>query len=141
MARTFNKKTWIINALRRASFRYPPAIKAIKKSKTDYYIKAKNGNDVKRVDFTCVACKKSGLKRTQVNLDHVVPVVGPEGFVDWNTYIERMFCDEDNFQIICSECHTKKSLKENEERAAYKTSHPKSEDEHVPNFKRKRRKK
>jgi 5-methylcytosine-specific restriction endonuclease McrA len=121
MARTFNKKTWIINALRRASFRYPPAIKAIKKARTEYYIKAKNGNDVKRVDFTCQVCNKAGLKRKEVNLDHIIPVVGPEGFIDWNNYIERMFCDESNYQIICISCHDEKSSREREEKEAFKS--------------------
>jgi hypothetical protein len=62
---------------------------------------------------------KSGKKKGQpkkVNnavVDHIIPVVDPHvGFVDWNEYIERMFCEADNFQVICHDCHEKKCAEE-----------------------------
>ena len=43
-------------------------------------------------------------------VDHIDPVVDPKvGFVDWTTYIERMFVEEDGLQILCKECHDKKT--------------------------------
>lgn len=50
-------------------------------------------------------------------MDHVLPVVDPViGFVDWNTYIPRMYPMEDGFQPLCNTCHDVKTLSENKGR-------------------------
>lgn len=99
----FIKKAWIIGALRKASYRYPPRYKA------------KNASKIGRNQYTCSTCH--GVFGTrEVQLDHLVPVVGPDGFVDWNSYIERMFCDEEGFAVVCKPCHQIKTQAENKER-------------------------
>lgn len=58
---------------------------------------------------------QEGKKRRRNNAaaDHKTPVVDPNvGFVDWNTFIERLFCEEEGFQILCWECHTKVTKEE-----------------------------
>lgn len=42
-------------------------------------------------------------------VDHIKPV---GKFKDWNTYIENLFCEEENLQLLCKECHDKKTKKE-----------------------------
>lgn len=80
-----------------------------------YYIKAKNGNDVKRLSFICAICGTVGLKSTQIAVDHIMPVINPTaGFVDFNEYLDRLFCEESNFQVLCTTCHTIKTNAENE---------------------------
>jgi hypothetical protein len=37
--------------------------------------------------------------------DHIIPVVGPEGFQTWDIYIARLFCEADGFAAICKGCH------------------------------------
>ena len=50
-------------------------------------------------------------------MDHINPVVCPkEGFVDWDVFIKRLFCEKDNLQVLCSGCHDKKTLKERKSR-------------------------
>ncbi len=59
---------------------------------------------------------KPGNKRRLNNaaVDHIVPVVDPEvGFTNWDEYVERMFIEEDGYQILCWSCHSDKT---NEER-------------------------
>jgi hypothetical protein len=60
---------------------------------------------------------KQGVKRRARNnaaVDHNDPVIDPAvGFVDWNTYIDRLFCDIDNLQVLCHECHRVKTNEEN----------------------------
>lgn len=113
----FNSKNWLIHQLRRLSLKYPPRISAINKVKTVYYIKSKKGTDVKRVSFKCELCGKEGLKSTERELDHIVPVVDIKaGFTDWNDFINGLFCDESNYQSLCIPCHREKSLKELEKR-------------------------
>lgn len=51
--------------------------------------------------------------------DHVHPVVDPAtGFVDWNTYIDRMFNGE--LQPLCKADHEKKTKEENRVRRGVK---------------------
>lgn len=113
MARTFNKKNWIIGQLRRVSLRYPPAIRATNKTKEVYYILSKKGKPMKRVKFTCASCGQKDLKRSQCNLDHKVPVTSKDGFTTWDDFINGLFCDEENLWLICQPCHDVKSRDEN----------------------------
>jgi hypothetical protein len=47
-------------------------------------------------------------------VDHKTPVIDPVlGFVDWNTFVNRVFCGPENLQRICSCCHDKKTAAEN----------------------------
>ncbi|MNQ21495.1 HNH endonuclease [compost metagenome] len=46
-------------------------------------------------------------------VDHITPIVDPAvGFTTWDECIERMFCDSDNLQLLCKDCHTIKSREE-----------------------------
>ena len=76
---------------------------------------------MERGKYLCAVCKqvvpvtvKVGRKRVKnVFVDHIDPIVDPRvGFVSWDVFIERMFCEEDNLQVVCGDCHDKKSLKE-----------------------------
>jgi len=34
----------------------------------------------------------------------------------WDIYIDRLFCPKEEYNILCSNCHSKKSKKENKKR-------------------------
>lgn len=95
------RRKWIIASVRRASYRWVPRYKA------------KAAARIERGQYKCAACK--GLfGPKQISLDHIKPVVDPhKGFIDWNNYIERLFCEEDGFQVLCKTCHSAKSKHEN----------------------------
>lgn len=109
----FNKTPWLINQLRRLSLKFPPAIRATNRTREEYYILSKKGKPMKRVKYTCASCGKKDLKRSEMNLDHKIPVVGVEGFKDWNEFIEGLFCAEENLWLICIPCHDAKTASEN----------------------------
>jgi hypothetical protein len=110
--------------LRKLSLKYPPRLKAIKKAKTEFYIKSSKGKQLKRVTFTCQTCFKSGLKNhtknkqriIEWNVDHVISVADEQGYTDMNTFIDGLFCPEENWSVICVECHDEKTRQENEKR-------------------------
>ena len=94
--------------------RWAPISKALAKAK------------VARGFYHCAACgedvpltTRQGRKRIKnVRVDHINPIVDPAvGFVDWDMLIERMFCEEDNLQVLCHSCH---EIKTNEEKAIAK---------------------
>jgi len=72
--------------------------------------------------YICNKCKDS-FPSNQVNVDHIVPVV-PIGMTASDIPIDiiakNMWCDSDNLQVLCKECHHKKSLLENAMRRAHK---------------------
>lgn len=98
------KKQFVINNLRRASYRWPPRWAAEKKSK------------VGRNQYLCVMCNGIFGKK-DTSLDHKIPVVDPDkGFEGFDVFIDRLFCEEDNWQRLCNPCHDLKTGKENKVR-------------------------
>lgn len=66
--------------------------------------------------YKCAKCK-GNFPAANVVVDHVNPVVDTMvGFVDWNTYVERMFCEADGLQVLCKPCHSDKTAQERKER-------------------------
>lgn len=102
-------REWMKNTLRRAFFRFWERTKALQAARVD------------RGLYQCAGCKVVA-KIEGHHIDHISPVVDPKvGFVDWNTYISRLFCSADNLQLLCKICHTTKTKLEQEERKAAKT--------------------
>jgi len=63
-----------------------------------------------------MAPKKGNKKRRQVAVDHIDPVIPPEGFSSWDDTIQRMFCEKDGLQLLCPDCHDEKTADERKER-------------------------
>ena len=111
-------ESFIKNALRAAHRKWGPACRAKRKASTrrGFYRCASCGDEV---PATIAAVYKSGKKQGQAYrkknalMDHRSPVVDPQtGFVDWNTYIERMYREEEDYDCLCDECHSQKSAEE-----------------------------
>lgn len=106
--RTFNFKAFIIQLLRRGTYKYPPRNEALKAAR------------ISRGIYKCEMCQGIFPKK-EITLDHKNPVVEPKiGFVDWNTYIPRMFPEVQGFQTICRTCHDSKTKIENILRKKYR---------------------
>lgn len=127
-------KSFIMSQLRSATLKYPPKHQILKAHRT------------RRGFYMCAGCKEEvpasiivvDLDKKKINqpwgnrvknnfVDHIEPVIDPhEGFVSWDLVIHRMFnlgyedpCD--GYQVLCRECHTKKTKEENEERKIART--------------------
>jgi len=46
-------------------------------------------------------------------VDHIIPVAA--NATTWDDYINNLFCDSDNLQVLCIGCHKKKTVKEKNE--------------------------
>jgi len=107
-------KNFIISALRSASNRYPPKYECLNAAKVGKKVNKASGRLAEH--YKCAACKKHFVAK-EVQVDHIEPVVNPlTGFVDWNTFVARMFCPITNLQVLCRGCHKVKSDKEKKER-------------------------
>lgn len=101
-------------ALRRAFSRSPIIVELMKENrrKAPRYTKKGSRHKVDATEHLCSVCHewKRSTKNSKVVIDHIDPVVDPKtGFVDFNTYFERMWCDKSNLQKICGDCHRLKT--------------------------------
>ena len=126
-------KNKIISKLRNLSFAYPPRNKVKKRQQ------------VGPATFECEHCgvwiyegsRDLEIQREKLDkdppvdliddvpkMDHKEPVVPLEGFErglwDWHIYMERMFCEAEGFQLLCSSCHKIKTDLEDEMRKNYR---------------------
>ena len=107
-------RSWVVSLLRRGTMKFPPRNEALRAAKTEKKINEKTGRIAQH--YQCAGCLQE-FPAKGVVADHILPVVDTvRGFVDWNTYIERMFCAIDKWQIICRSCHDVKSAQERKDR-------------------------
>ncbi|AUR96960.1 hypothetical protein NVP1253O_27 [Vibrio phage 1.253.O._10N.286.45.B12] len=101
--------SFIKGALRGATRKWAPIQDCLKNART------------RRGFYLCAECKqevpatvKVGTKRKKnAIVDHIVPIVDPAvGFTNWHDCVERMFCEEDNLQVMCLDCHLVKCQEE-----------------------------
>lgn len=74
----------------------------------------KSGRDAKH--YRCAACE-GDFPQSGVQVDHIEPVGSTSS---WDEFIEKLFCEADNLQVLCKSCHKKKSAAEREENASSK---------------------
>lgn len=99
--------SFIASALRAASYRWPPKYEARKAAL------------VERGIYRCEGYKRDAhnVAAKLVNVDHIEPVVDPKtGFTTWDDFIARLFCEKENFQVLCLTCHKNKSKDEKGQR-------------------------
>ena len=109
-------KSFVISALRSASQRWPPKHAALKAAR------------VGRGLYRCAACGDIGpqklppekgktRKRNNAVVDHIEPVVPVEtGFTTYDSFIERLLCEEDKLQVLCYKCNKAKCDTERQQR-------------------------
>lgn len=106
-------KTFTVNVLRRASVRWWGKSQAYKSS----FIRKEGRKHL----HECAECKGEFAKK-DTQADHIVPVIEPGRSIHDHTLDEiavRLFVPASGYQILCKECHIKKSGSENQIR--YKT--------------------
>lgn len=107
-------RSFVTSALRTASQRWPPKFEALKQALEGKQVNQKTGKLANH--YRCAACEGLFVS-SDVNVDHIKPVVDPKkGFKTWDEYIDRLFCELSNFQVLCRPCHKEKTQKEKEQR-------------------------
>ena len=110
-------KTFLTGKLRSASLLWHARDEVFKRIRTSRGI------------YECEICE-GHFKKNMIDIDHKNPIVNVElGFIDWNNYIENLFCDADDLQGICKTCHSIKTEQEKEMRTFYKRKKKGDHDE------------
>jgi len=106
--------SFIKGGLRTLSRKWPPKYETLKRAMVGRRLDPTTGKMSNR--YQCAGCGNL-FKATEVQVDHIDPVVSvTDGFIDWNEYIMRMFCEADGLQVLCSECHGIKTQNERQQR-------------------------
>jgi 5-methylcytosine-specific restriction endonuclease McrA len=98
---------FIRSALRQKSRWWKPIMICKQKSKRPY----KGPNKRQKFEYQCNSCKQ-WFPEKQINIDHIVPAGSLNSASDLPGFVERLFCEENNLQTLCSNCHDIKTKKE-----------------------------
>lgn len=111
------KHSFIMSALRRAQ--WPVKYECIKTAYVKDGINPKSGRPCKL--HLCPVCKAL-FPQSQMQADHITPVIPIGGFDSWDGVISRLYCELDGYEPLCKDCHKTRTKKQNEERKAKKSA-------------------
>ena len=105
-------RSFVTSTLRAGSRKWPPKYETLNAAKTEKKINKATGRLAQH--YLCAMCEQEYTQK-DVQVDHIKPVIDPKkGFVSWDTYIDRMFCEGKNLQVLCKICHAEKTQLEKE---------------------------
>lgn len=108
----YNKNSAIRSAIRRAFSRSPIVQEVLKAARIEEPRYKKDLTLAKKphVFYPCAICGRK-MKSNKVAVDHIDPVIPlNERFTTWDKFVDRLFCDKDNLQILCNYTLKEKSL-------------------------------
>jgi 5-methylcytosine-specific restriction endonuclease McrA len=99
--------SFIRSALRQKSRWWKPITQCKQKSRRPY----KGPNKRQKFEYQCNHCK-NWYPDKKINVDHIKPAGSLNTANDLPGFVERLFCEIDNLQVLCSECHDIKTKQE-----------------------------
>lgn len=101
--------TFIRSALRQKSRWWKPITECKMKARRVYKGPLKR----QKFEYQCNSCKQ-WFPEKKINVDHIVGAGSLNCATDLPGFVERLFCEQDNLQVLCTECHDKKTKLEKE---------------------------
>lgn len=99
--------SFIRSALRQKSRWWKPISVCKLNARRDY----KGPSKRQKYEYQCKQCKTWTTEKN-INVDHIIPAGSLNTSQDLPLFVERLFCEQDNLQVLCTTCHDKKTLKE-----------------------------
>jgi 5-methylcytosine-specific restriction endonuclease McrA len=99
--------SFIRSALRQKSRWWKPVTLAKQRSKRAY----KGPNKRQKFEYQCNICK-NWFPEKDINVDHIIPAGTLSCAQDLPGFVERLFCEVDGLQTLCSTCHDIKTKNE-----------------------------
>lgn len=107
-------RTFVRSALRAAFRKWPPKFAVLKSAATERKTNPKSGKLA--MHYRCAACDID-FPAKDVQVDHIKPIVSVStGFKTWDDFIDKLFCEAKNLQVLCKPCHKTKTGKERKKR-------------------------
>lgn len=99
--------SFIRSALRQKSRWWKPITQCKQKARRPY----KGPNKRQKFEYQCKYCEQ-WFPEKRVNVDHITPAGTLRSAADLPGFVERLFCEIDGLQVLCSKCHDEKTKKE-----------------------------
>ena len=96
--------TFIRSALRQKSRWWKPITECKMKSRRAY----KGPNKRQKFEYQCNTCKKWFADK-EISVDHIVGAGSLNCSADLAGFVDRLFCEQDNLQVLCETCHNTKT--------------------------------
>jgi 5-methylcytosine-specific restriction endonuclease McrA len=101
--------SFIRSALRQKSRWWKPITECKMKARRAYKGPLKR----QKFEYQCNNCK-NWFPEKKINVDHIVGAGSLNCAADLPGFVERLFCEQNNLQVLCTECHDKKTKLEKE---------------------------
>jgi len=102
--------SFIRSGLRQKSRWWKPITECKAKAKRPYKGPLKR----QKFEYQCNQCK-NWFPDKKINVDHIVPAGTLTCAQDLPGFVERLFCEVDNLQVLCTGCHDVKTQAEKNE--------------------------
>ena len=96
--------SFIRSALRQKSRWWKPILQCKLESRRAY----KGPNKRQKFEYQCATCKQ-WFQEKKINVDHISPAGSLNCAADLPGFVERLFCEKDNLQVLCEKCHDNKT--------------------------------
>jgi 5-methylcytosine-specific restriction endonuclease McrA len=96
--------SFIRSALRQKSRWWKPITECKMKARRAY----KGPSKRQKFEYQCNSCKL-WFPEKQINVDHIKPAGSLNCKEDLAGFVERLFCEIDNLQVLCEKCHDVKT--------------------------------
>lgn len=96
--------SFIRSALRQKSRWWKPIILCKTKARRAY----KGPNKRQKFEYKCNECG-NWFPEKKINVDHIIPAGSLNCSADLPGFVERLFCEVDNLQVLCTSCHDEKT--------------------------------
>ena len=96
--------SFIRSALRQKSRWWKPITQCKQKARRPY----KGPNKRQKFEYQCKYCEQ-WFPEKRVNVDHITPAGTLRSAADLPGFVERLFCEIDGLQVLCSNCHDEKT--------------------------------
>jgi 5-methylcytosine-specific restriction endonuclease McrA len=87
----------------------------------------KGPNKRQKFEYQCNECRQ-WFPEKMINVDHIVPAGTLTCANDLPGFVERLFCEMDNLQVLCSKCHDIKTQSEKNGKSGKKPRRGRAKD-------------
>ena len=96
--------SFIRSTLRQKSRWWKPITQCKLKSRRPYKGPLKR----QKFEYQCNSCKQ-WFPEKKINVDHIIGAGSLNCGADLPGFVERLFCEQDNLQVLCEVCHNEKT--------------------------------
>jgi hypothetical protein len=111
--------SFITSGLRALWQKWPAKYQVRKAANRERGIYLCAGYKKRKHKVTATIVNEKGKRVNNVFVDHIAPVIDPAvGFVSWDEVVNRMFVEPAALQILCLDCHSRKTKDERDLRVS-----------------------